>query len=163
MHAIRAIRRGSFFAAAVLVVATIVCARPANLAGTKAGSGKILAQRLVESTKLSHAELDEVSISTETSRGCVGIASTDKTDIGEKCEKEDSEPMRTGQPFVESEGRSYDASVPLHDSSGRTIGTVGIGFKPSPVQTKPSAVREAKQIAGEMAAKIPSKASLFKR
>jgi hypothetical protein len=62
---------------------------------TKAHAGKSFAQKLVETTRAKHPELDEIGISAITSRGCVGIASTDKSDIGGKCEKEDSEPIRT--------------------------------------------------------------------
>lgn len=126
-------------------------------------TSKILAQQLVETTHAKHPETDEIGISAVTSRGCIGIASTDRSDIGEKCEKDDSEPMRTGKPFVEKERDGFDVSLLLHDSSGKIIGSVGIGFKTAPGQTRDSVTEKARKIASEMEAQIPSKASLFRR
>lgn len=134
-----------------------------TLAQTKTQSGKTFAQSLVESTQAKHPESDEISISANTSRGCIGIASTDKGDIGEKCEKEDSEPMRTGKPFVEKEKDGFDVSLPLHDSTGNVVGALGVGFKPAPGQTEASVTAQAQKIAAEMQAQIPSKAKLFER
>ena len=37
--------------------------------------------------------------------------------------------MRTGNPYVEKEKDGVDISVPLHDSVGKIIGSVGVGFK----------------------------------
>jgi hypothetical protein len=88
-------------------------------AQTKTHTEKSFAQKLVEATLAKHPESDEISISANTSRGCIGIASTDKSDIGGKCEKEDSEPMRTGKPIVENEKDGFDVSLPLHDSAER--------------------------------------------
>jgi sensor histidine kinase regulating citrate/malate metabolism len=125
--------------------------------------GTLFAQKLVEATRAKHPETDEVGISAMTSRGCVGIASTDKGEIGEKCEKDDIEPMRTGKPYVEKGKDSFDVSLPLHDSGGKIIGTVGIGFKPSAGQTEGSVTQEAQKIASEMEAQILSKAKLLSR
>lgn len=125
-------------------------------------TGPIFAQQLVEATRAKHPEADEVGISAVTSGGCRGIASTDKGDIGEKCEKEDAEPMQTGKPFIEKESDGFDVSLPLHDVSGNTIGSVGIGFKPAPGQTSASVMQAAHEIAAEMEKQIPSKASLFR-
>ncbi len=142
------------------VLAVVAGAQHPSAAQTSSRTGKTLAQRLVEATRSKHPETDEVGISAVTSRGCVGIASTDKGDIGEKCEKDDLEPMRTGKPFVEKEKDGFDVSLPLHDTSGKTVGTVGIGFKPAAGQTQASVTQQAQKIAREMEAQIPSKASL---
>jgi hypothetical protein len=132
-----------------------------TFAQTKTHTGKSFAQKLVEATQAKHSESDEISISAITSRGCIGIASTDKSDIGGKCEKEDSEPMRTGKPVVEKEKDGFDVSLPLHDSTGEIIGAVGVGFKPAPGQTEASVTELARKIAAEMEAQIPSKAKLL--
>jgi hypothetical protein len=132
-------------------------------AQTKASIGKSFAQKLVEATQMKHAETDEIGISATTRRGCIGIASTDKGDIGEKCEKDDVEAMQTGKPFVEKEKDGFDVSLPLHDSTGKLIGVVGIGFKAAAGQTKVSVTEQAHKIASEMEAQIPSKAKLFER
>jgi hypothetical protein len=130
---------------------------------TIAHAGKSFAQKLVETTRAKHPELDEIGISANTSRGCVGIASTDKSDIGGKCEKEDSEPMRTGKPVVEKEKDGFDVTLPLHDSTGKMIGSAGFGFKATPGQTEASVTEQAQKVAAEMEAQIPSKAKLFER
>jgi cell division septation protein DedD len=148
-----------------LLVALLISLLPvlASAQAKKAPAGKSFAQKLVEATQAKHPEADEVGISAVTRRGCFGIASTDKSDIGEKCEKDDSEPMRTGKPFVEKEKDGFDVSLPLHDSTGKIIGAVGIGFKPAPGQTEASVTEQAQKIAAEMEAQIPSKAKLFER
>jgi cell division septation protein DedD len=132
-------------------------------AQAKAPTERIFAQKLVEATQAKHPEADEVGISTNTRRGCIGIASTDKGDIGEKCEKDDITPMQTGKPYVEKEKDGFDVSVPLHDSTGKIIGTLGVGFKPAAGQTEASVTEHARKIAAEMEAQIPSKAKLFER
>ena len=132
-------------------------------AQTKVPSGKLFAQKLVEETLSKHPESDEIGISAITSKGCTGIASTDKSDIGGKCEKEDSEPIRTGKPVVEKEKDGFDVSLPLHDSTGKIIGAVGIGFKLAPGQTETSVTDLARKIAVEMESQIPTKAKLFER
>jgi sensor histidine kinase regulating citrate/malate metabolism len=145
-----------------LLVALLISVFPVlSSAQTKTHAGKTFAQKLVEATLAKHPESDEIAISTNTSRGCVGIASTDKTDIGEKCEKEDTQPMRTGKPSIEKEKDGFDVSLPLHDSTGKIIGTVGVGFKPAQGQTEASVTEMARKIAAEMEAQIPSKAKLF--
>src|SRR5215472_10297869 len=77
---------------------------------------KTFTQKLVEETLTKHPEADEIGISAFSSHGCHTIASTDRGDVGEACEKDDSEPMRTGKPYVEREKDGFDISVPLHDS-----------------------------------------------
>jgi len=61
--------------------------------------------------------------------GATRSPTTDRGDIREVCERDDSEPMRTGNPYVEKEKDGLDISVPLHDSVGKIIGSVGVGFK----------------------------------
>lgn len=135
---------------------------PAAAQATKP-TGKSFAQKLVEATQVKHPEADEIGISTTTSRGCFGVASTDKSDIGEKCEADDIKPMQTGKPFVEKEKDGFDVSLPLHDANGKTVGVVGVGFKAAPGQTEASVTERAQKIAAEMEPQIPSKAALFKR
>lgn len=148
----------------VLLAAILISVLPVlSSAQTKTHTGKSFAQKLVEATQAKHPESDEIGISANTSRGCIGIASTDKSDIGGKCERADTEPMRTGKPFVEREKDGFDVSLPLHDSTGKMIGAVGFGFKSAPGQTAASVTEQARKIATEMEAQIPSKAKLFER
>jgi hypothetical protein len=124
---------------------------------------KNFAQKLVEAIAAKHPELSEVGISATTTRGCVGIASTDKSDIGEKCEADDIKPMQTGKPFVEKEKTAFDVSMPLHDASGKVIGVIGYGFKPAAGQTEASVTDLARKLNAEVEPQIPSKAKLTER
>ena len=144
-----------------VVVAFGVCLVPA-LASAQgmAHKGKSFAQKLVEDTHAQHPEATEIGIVTVSTRGCRTIASTDKGDIGEKCEADDSAPIQTGKPYVEKEKDGYDVSLPLHDASGKAIGAVGIEFKLEAGQTAANMTGKAKQIAEEMEKQIPSKAAL---
>jgi hypothetical protein len=149
--------------ASALVLAAVSAVPRQSAARAQGWKTKIVAQDLVEDMLSKHPEADEIGISALSSHGCRTIASTDWGDIGEACEKDDSEPMHTGKPYVEKEKDGFDISVPLHDSGGKLIGTVGIGFKPHAGQTEAVLVEQARKIAGEMEMQIPSKAKLFER
>ncbi|HKQ87702.1 MAG TPA: hypothetical protein VJS43_13145 [Candidatus Acidoferrales bacterium] len=138
-------------AALVICLSVPVVAAPQN---------RILAQKLVNDAHARHPEASEIGIVTTGSKGCTTIASTDKSDIGEKCEADDSEPIRTGKPYVGKEGKNFDVTLPLHDESGKTVGSVGIELAPRSGQTQADVVKRAQDIAKEMEAAIPSKASL---
>lgn len=131
-------------------------------AQTSTQGTKTMAQKLVEDTHAQHPEATEIGIVTLSARGCRTMASTDRKDIGEKCEAEDSAPMKTGKPYVEKEKDGYDISLPLHDAAGKAIGAVGIEFKLEAGQTAAKMTEKAEQIAGEMEKQIPSKAALSK-
>jgi hypothetical protein len=163
MKAIQQIRTLIFLLGTGLLVMLISALPIAASTQTKTQTGKTFAQKLVETTQAKHPESDEIGISAVTSRGCVGIASTDKSDIGEKCEKEDSGVMRSGKPVVEKEKDGFDVTLPLHDSTGKMIGALGIGFKRAPGQTEASVTEQARKIASEIEPQIPSKAKLFER
>lgn len=149
---------------AALAGALLLAVPPAPVAAqTKSGRGEMFAQKLVGRMQAEHPEADEIGIMTTTPHGCVGIASTDRSDVGERCEKDDSEPIRTGKPHVAKEGGGYAVSLPLHDSAGKAIGAVAIEFKPGKERTAAAATEAARKIETEMAAMLPSKAKLFER
>lgn len=130
-------------------------------AQTSTQGTKTMAQKLVEDTHAQHPEATEIGIVTLSARGCRTMASTDRKDIGEKCEAEDSAPIKTGKPYVEKEKDGYDISLPLHDAAGKAIGAVSIEFKLEAGQTAAKMTEKAEQIAGEMEKQIPSKAALM--
>lgn len=147
-----------------VAVALAVLALPSVLvAKQQEAKGKTFAQALVEQTLASHPESDEVGIAVRSSRGCKTIASTDKSDLDEACEKDDIQPMQTGKPYVEKEKDGYDVSVPLRDARGKIIGSVGIGFKPKEGQTQEEVIAAAEKIAKEMSAQIASRTKLFQK
>ena len=147
----------------IVVSALSICFLVSASHATQATGKTTFAQTLVESTHPRHPETTEIGIAARSSRGCETIASTDRGDIGEKCEKDDLTPMQTGNPFVEKEKDGFDVSLPLHDAQGKIVGTVGIEFKSEPGQTESSVLARAKTIAAEMETHIPSKAKLYER
>jgi hypothetical protein len=148
---------------AVMVAVGLCAASALVLASQRTAKGENFAQKLVQETLAKHPEADEISIAVRSARRCKTIASTDRGDIGEQCGKEDSEPMRTGKPYVEKEKDGYDVSVALHDATGKLVGSAGVGLKPAAGQTEASPIERAGKIAREMEAQIPSRARLFAR
>ncbi len=150
-----------------IVLAAGLCALPLAVAAQVKTAGKAkpanygFAQKLVSATHAAHPEADEIGISATTRGGCVGIASTDPGDVGEKCEAADVAPMKTGKPSVEKEGTGFDVALPLHDAHGTLVGVAGIGFKGAPGQTEGTVTAAAKTIVAEMERQIPSRAALL--
>ena len=120
-----------------------------------------LAQHLVAKAMSAHPQLTEVGISVRTADGCHSIASTDAGDVGERCESGDLRVMKTNRPYAVKERDGFDASLPLHDASGKLIGSLAMEFRLQSGDTNRSVLAEASKIAREMEAQIPSKASLY--
>lgn len=119
-----------------------------------------LAQKLVARAMSSHPQASEIGISVRTSAGCHSIASSDPGDVGERCESGDLNVMRTHRAHAVKERDGYDVSVPLHDAAGKLIGSLAVEFRLRSEQSTVGAIRQAEAISHEMAAHIPSKASL---
>jgi sensor histidine kinase regulating citrate/malate metabolism len=165
MHGPHAGHTAVTFGTTLLTVASLMAVAP-SLACAQAKepaeqTAKIFAQTLVEAAQARHPEADEIGILATTDKGCRGIASTDKSDIGEECEAEDIQPMKTGRTSVEKEGSGFDVSVLLHDTTGKTIGVLAVGFKGAPGRTEATVTEIAKKMEAEMAAQIPVKEKLF--
>jgi hypothetical protein len=128
-----------------------------------ANAAEIRAQKVVAEIKAAHPEITglELAATRSTQEGCKTIAATEVKEIGEKCDKDDFTAMKTNQPFVEKEKDEFDATLPIHDSAGKIIGTLGMDFKAGPGQTKETVARQAKQIALELEKRITSKEQLF--
>ena len=128
-----------------------------------AQSRKTQAQHLVDLTVKKHPEITglEVSAALPGQERCVTIASTNVKDLGEKCDKDEAIALKTLEPFVEHEPDGFDVTAPLHDATGKLIGTLGIDFKLHAGQTRADIVRRTATILKEMEQQIPSKAYLF--
>src|SRR5690348_2596860 len=131
-----------------------------TLSGQSRSTKPVLAQKIVNDAHAKHPEASEIGIAVVGLHGSSTIASTDKGDIGEKCETEDSAPIRTGKPHVGKEGKNFDVTMPLHDESGKTVGSVGIELAPKSGETQTDVVKRGQTIAKEMESAIPSKSSL---
>ncbi len=135
----------------------------ALIALVPASAAEIMAQKVVAEVKAAHPEITglELAATRSEQEGCKTIAATEEKEIGEKCDKDELTAMKTNQPFVEKEKDEFDATLPLHDSAGKIIGTVGMDFKAGPGQTKETVIRQAKLIASELEKRITSKEQLF--
>jgi hypothetical protein len=121
------------------------------------------AQKVVLEIKAAHPEITglELAAARSEQEGCKTIAATEVKEIGEKCDKDEFTAMKTNQAFVEKDRDEFDATLPIHDAAGKTIGTVGMDFKAGPGQTKETVTRQAKQIAAELEKRITAKEQLF--
>ena len=133
----------------------------------KVPAAKIYAQKLVNETLAGHPEIMGLEISaTSPKKGeCTTIASDEELGIGEKCDRDEYDAMKTNKPFADKttqhEQEFFDVNVPVHDANGKIIAVVGVDFKPDPKQTVAQATKEAEQIAKEIAAKVSSKEKLY--
>ena len=132
-----------------------------NTLPLRAAPGTIFAQKLVQEQLLKHPEIEGLEIAAYAKSSCQTIAATNPKDLGEKCDKDELGPLRTGEPFVEREGDGFDLTLPLHDRSKQIIAVVGIDFKPAPGQTTESVTKQGRQIVAEMEAQVPTKEKLF--
>jgi hypothetical protein len=123
---------------------------------------KIKAQQLLESTLAAHAELTslELGATPPGSTTCQTVAATEAKEVGEKCDNDELTALRTKRPFVEKEANEYDVTAPLHDITGKLIGTVGMDIKPQG-QTRASVLKLTQAVVRDLERQIPSKASLF--
>ena len=69
--------------------------------------------------------------------------------------------MQTGRPVVLREDGNFDITLPLHDSSGKLIGAIGLTIRPGAGEQESSTTRWARGIARELGMQISSKAKLF--
>lgn len=138
-------------------------AAPMALAKTRQPKAAPLAQRLVERIVKSHPNVHEAGIVADTAKGCFNIASTDRHDLGERCESDDAAPLRTGTASVGKEGGGYAVSMPLRDRDGNQVGALGIEFRRGQLTKDADALAEARSIASEIEPQIPSKSALLAR
>jgi hypothetical protein len=146
---------------APIVLAILALLSALSFADKKAPKPKIFAQKLVEEVLAKYSEVTGVEIAVRSPETCSTVAATDPKDVGEKCDKDELDPMRTGQPSVEKERDGFDVTLPLHDAAGQVIGAVGMGFKLKSGQERSTVLEQARQIVQEMEAQIPASAKLL--
>ena len=173
MHAISIrISKMQFLVLTMLLV--FLCASSAQSAARAAQertihvpAAKIYAQKLVNETLAVHSEIAglEISAASVKKNECTTIASDEELGIGEKCDHDEYDVMKTNKPLAddtEEHGKKFfNVNVPLHDANGKAMAVVGVDFKPNPTQTAAQATERAEQIAKEIEAKVPSKEKLY--
>lgn len=153
MHRFRNVTLGS--ALALFAVAGAFSAAQGEHPATHA-----FAQNLVNQLHSAHPEFSEIGISAVIpGEGCYGLASTDKSDIGEKCESDDVVPLHTGRASIGTEGKNLDISLPLHDASGKIIGVIGI--ETAPGTDRAATLSNVRAAVRKIEQQIPSKAKLI--
>ena len=173
MHAI-SIRISKMQSLVLTMLLVFLCASSAQSAARAAQertihvpAAKIYAQKLVNETLAVHSEIMglEISATHPKKNECTTIASDEELGIGEKCDQDEFEVMKTDKPFADKtteHGKEFfDVNVPIHDANGKIFGIVGVDFKPDPKQTAAQATKGAQQIAKEIEAKVPSKEKLY--
>ncbi len=130
---------------------------------SSAAGNKTLAQKLVDDLAAKHPEIARIGLHLTPPQGAdnVIVASNLPAKIGQKSDREDLRAMRSGRPVVLKEAGSFDVTLPLHDASGKTIGALGLTFKPARGEQESAAIKRAKDAARELERQIPSAAKLF--
>ena len=173
MHAISIrISKMQFLVLTMLLV--FLCASSAQSAARAAQertihvpAAKIYAQKVVNETLAAHSEIMGLEISAvhPKKNECTTIASDEELGIGEKCDQDEFEVMKTDKPFADKtteHGKEFfDVNVPVHDANGKVVAIIGVDFKPDPKQTADQASQQAQQIAKEIEAKVSSIDKLY--
>jgi hypothetical protein len=141
-----------------VVAGCVVLAVPSLGLGARAPNeakqGRILAQKVLEDLVSKHSELQGMEVAaTPSGKTCVTIAATESKEVGADCDNDEYTAIKTNKPFVEKENEGgkevFDITAPLHDSSGKVMGTIGMDFKPEPGQERAKVVRRAEEIVRE--------------
>jgi len=146
----------------ILATSVVICS-VMMVCLSQAQSGTTNAQQLVNSTVRKNADIAglEISATPAGKTTCVTIAATEAKDLGEKCDEDEFAALKTGKPYVEKEADGYDVTAPLHDESGKLVGTIGIDFKLQSGQTDASILQRTSEILKQLESQIPSKEFLF--
>lgn len=81
--------------------------------------------------------------------------------IGKIGDADDMRCINTGKPNLEVNGKHYEVELPLLDSSGRTLGALGVVFNYKPGDNKQIFLKIATATRDEMQHRISSNATLF--
>jgi hypothetical protein len=127
----------------------------------RAARPNIVAQKLVEEGAAKHPDITAMEIALRTSDRCSTVADSELEGIGEKCDHDELEAMKTGKPFFEKEAAEFAVTMPLHDATGKIIGTAGMDFKAETGLQKSTVIEHAKAIVRELESQIPSPSKLL--
>jgi iron complex outermembrane receptor protein len=132
-------------------------------ARSSTSQSKILAQKLVDDLAAKHADLVRIALHLMPPNGSENIivACNIAARVGRKSDPEDLRAMQTGKPVVLKEEGNFDVTLPLHTASGRTIGAIGLTFKPKGNEHGAAAAARAEKMAAEVEKRITSEAKLF--
>ena len=121
------------------------------------------AQKLVEEALAKHPEVILIAIHAQPPGHKNLIVASNFGRIGKIGDEDDLRCIRTGKSNLElnSTGKHFEDELILLDSSGRTIGALGVVFNYQPGDDKAALAKLAEQIRDEMKEQLPSESKLF--
>jgi hypothetical protein len=121
------------------------------------------AQKLVDEALANHPEVILIAIHAKPPGHKNLIVASNFGRIGKIGDEDDLRCIQTGKSNLElnSTGKHFEDELILVDSSGKTIGALGVVFNYKPGDDKAAMAKLAEQVRDEMKAKLPSEASLF--
>ncbi len=123
------------------------------------------AQQLVDEALANHPEVILIAIHAKPPGHKNVIIASNFGRIGKIGDEDDLRCIRTGKSNLElnSTGKHFEDELILVDSSGKTIGALGVVFNYKPGDDKAAMAKLAEQVRDEMKAKLPSEAALFRQ
>jgi iron complex outermembrane receptor protein len=121
------------------------------------------AQKLVDEALADHPEIILIAIHAKPPGHQNLIVASNFGRIGKIGDEDDLRCIRTGKSNLElnSTGKHFEDELILLDSSGKTIGALGVVFNYKPGDNKAALAKIAEQVRDEMKARLPSEAALF--
>jgi hypothetical protein len=121
------------------------------------------AQKLIDDALANHPEVILIAIHAKPSGHKNVIVASNFGRIGKIGDEDDLRCIRTGKSNLElnSTGKHFEDELILLDSSGKTIGALGVVFNYKPGDDKAALAKVAEQVRDEMKARLPSEATLF--
>jgi iron complex outermembrane receptor protein len=121
------------------------------------------AQKLVDEALAKHPEVILIAIHATPPGHKNLIVASNFGRIGKIGDEDDLRCIRTGRSNLElnSTGKHFEDELILQDSSGKTIGALGVVFNYKKGDNKEELAKIADQIRDEMKAQLPSESTLF--
>jgi hypothetical protein len=121
------------------------------------------AQKLVDEALAKHPEIILLAIHAKPPNHPNVIVASNFGRIGKIGDEDDLRCIRTGKSNLElnSTGKHFEDELILQDSSGKTIGALGVVFNYKPGDDKAAMAKIAETIRDEMKAQLPSESKLF--
>ena len=121
------------------------------------------AQKLVDEALAKHPEVILIAIHAQPPGHKNLIVASNFGRIGKIGDEDDLRCIRTGKSNLElnSTGKHFEDELILLDSSGKTIGALGVVFNYKPGDDKAALAKIADQVRDEMKEQLPSKSKLF--
>jgi len=121
------------------------------------------AQKLVDEALANHPEIILIAIHAKPPGHQNVIVASNFGRIGKIGDEDDLRCIRTGKSNLElnSTGKHFEDELILLDSSGKTIGALGVVYNYKPGDDKAALAKLAEQVRDEMKVKLPSEDTLF--